>query len=72
MTEEQQQELTQLVKDFQELLKSDDADDYTFSCSCCGTRLSDEFNEKRKDLLWRVNEFFAPDDERWRYNERRH
>lgn len=67
MTEEQQQELTQLVKDFQELLKSDDACDYAFSCSCCGTRLSDKFDEKRKELLRRVDAFFAPEDERWRY-----
>lgn len=67
MNNEQQQELTQLVKDFQELLKSDDADDYIRSCECCGTFFNDDFKEKRKDLLRRVDAFFAPEDEKWRY-----
>lgn len=67
MTEQQQQELTQLVKDFQELLKSNNAWDYVHSCDCCGTFFTDEFDKNRKDLLRRVDAFFAPEDEKWRY-----
>lgn len=59
MTEEEQQELTQLVRDFQELLKSDDVDDYIRSCDCCGTFFTDDFDDKRKELLRRADEIFA-------------
>ena len=70
MTDEQQQELVQLVKDFQELLKSDNEGDYVHSWhEYYSASFNDKFNEKRKDLLRRVDEFFAPEDERWKYYE---
>lgn len=68
MTDEQQQALTQLVKDFQELLKSDNVGDYACSWhEYYQTAFNDNFDKKRKELLRRVDEFFAPDDKKWEY-----
>lgn len=52
MIEAEQQELMQLVLDFQELLKSN----YLQCCPCCGTFFNDEFDDKRKELLRRTDE----------------
>jgi hypothetical protein len=70
MTEQEIAELQSMVKDFQELLKSDKADYYVSCCSCgCGSSLNDEFNDKRKALLTRAETYFAHEEDQWMYEE---
>ncbi len=69
MKEEKIAELESIVKDLQELLKSDDADDYASSCTCGCTHFRDEFNEKRNALLKRAECYFTPEEYKWMYGE---
>jgi hypothetical protein len=51
--------LEELLRDFQEALKSDDAFSYVRSCACCGTFLNNKFDNTRQELLERAEELLG-------------
>jgi len=68
MTEKEIAELVSMVKDFHDLIKSDDVSDYVHSCSCCGTYFQDDFDKKRQALRARSGRFFEVESEKWRWD----